>query len=80
MPNYDYKCTKCGHRFEQFQGINDEPVKLCPNCGGEVRRVIRSAGLIFKGSGFYINDYSRKKNNEQTKTTASGAGSGEKKS
>ncbi|HDR05397.1 MAG TPA: hypothetical protein ENN84_09170 [Candidatus Marinimicrobia bacterium] len=79
MPNYDYKCKKCTHRFEQFQGINDSPVKLCPRCGGEVRRVIRSVGLIFKGSGFYITDYTRKKTNEQKKSTASESGSGDTK-
>lgn len=57
MPTYDYKCTKCNHVFEYFQSMNDEPLKICPECGGEVKRMIGAgAGLIFKGSGFYVND------------------------
>ncbi|MFQ3578388.1 MAG: zinc ribbon domain-containing protein [Verrucomicrobiia bacterium] len=65
MPTYDYQCTKCGKRFEFFQSMKDEPLKLCPQekCGeewgqGEVKRLLGTgAGLIFKGSGFYITDY-----------------------
>ena len=58
MPTYDYKCKKCGIIFEKFQSMNDEQVKTCPDCGGEVERLISGgAGLIFKGSGFYITDY-----------------------
>lgn len=60
MPTYDYACESCGHRFEAFQAINDPLLKKCPMCGGSVRRLISSgAGLIFKGSGFYITDYKR---------------------
>ncbi len=58
MPTYDYKCKKCGHRFELFQSMTDEPLAACPECGGKVERLIGTgAGLIFKGSGFYITDY-----------------------
>jgi len=58
MPTYDYKCRRCGHRFEVFQSMTDDPVKKCPKCGGEVERLIGAgAGLIFKGNGFYITDY-----------------------
>ena len=58
MPTYDYECKKCGHRFEFFQSMTDEPLDTCPECGGEVSRLIGTgAGLIFKGSGFYITDY-----------------------
>jgi len=59
MPTYDYKCTACGHTFEQFQSIMAPPVKRCPVCGkAKVKRLIGTgAGLIFKGSGFYITDY-----------------------
>ncbi len=60
MPNYDYKCDKCGHQFEEFQTMMEEPLKQCPRCGGDVRRMIGAgAGLIFKGSGFYITDYKK---------------------
>lgn len=58
MPTYEYRCRGCCHSFEVFQKIKDEPVKVCPKCGGEVERLISAgAGLLFKGSGFYITDY-----------------------
>ena len=58
MPTYEYECKKCGHEFERFQKISDPPLKRCPKCRGAIRRKIGSgAGLIFKGSGFYITDY-----------------------
>ncbi len=58
MPTYEYECRKCGHEFEFFQNITAEPLKKCPKCRGPLRRKIGSgAGLIFKGSGFYITDY-----------------------
>lgn len=62
MPTYDYKCISCGHSFELFQKMNDEPIKVCPKCGGQVKRLIGTgAGPIFKGSGFYQTDYKNKK-------------------
>lgn len=58
MPTYEYKCKKCEHLFELFQSMSDDPVKTCPECKGEVERLIGAgAGLIFKGSGFYTTDY-----------------------
>jgi putative FmdB family regulatory protein len=60
MPVYEYECQSCHHRFEKKQGFHDKPVEKCPKCGAKPRRVIHSAPVIFKGSGFYITD-SRKK-------------------
>lgn len=58
MPTYEYECTKCGHQFEKFQSMKDEPLKRCPKCRCKVRRLLGSgAGIIFKGSGFYQTDY-----------------------
>jgi putative FmdB family regulatory protein len=59
MPLYDYKCAKCGHIFEVLQKVSDEPLKYCPECKGEIRRLISPAGIIFKGSGFHVTDYGR---------------------
>ena len=57
MPTYEYECKKCSNSFEVFQSMSDEPIKSCPKCGKEVRRLIfGGAGIIFKGSGFYVND------------------------
>ena len=56
MPLYEYQCKDCGVRFERLQHMSDEPVKVCPECGGEVCRLIQPVGIIFKGSGFYVTD------------------------
>ena len=56
MPLYEYQCRDCGVRFERRQHINDEAMKACPECGGEVHRLIQPVGIIFKGSGFYVTD------------------------
>lgn len=56
MPTYMYKCADCGHRFEAVQGFHDDPLDTCPDCGGQVRRVIGNVGVTFKGSGFYRTD------------------------
>jgi putative FmdB family regulatory protein len=60
MPTYQYECLDCKHTFEVFQSMSDEPVKTCQKCGKIVRKVYNSAGIIFKGSGFYVNDYKQK--------------------
>ncbi|MDB5293439.1 MAG: putative regulatory protein FmdB family [Phycisphaerales bacterium] len=59
MPTYEYKCKSCGHKFEKFHSMSAAPIKKCPDCGkNAVERLIGTgAGLIFKGSGFYITDY-----------------------
>jgi len=59
MPTYDYKCKHCGHEFEAFQSIADDPLKKCPECGrNALKRLIGAgAGIIFRGSGFYATDY-----------------------
>lgn len=69
MPTYDYKCNRCNYRFEAFQSIVSEPVKICPRCGGEsIERLISGGvGIIFKGSGFYETDYKRKSSGDDHK-------------
>ena len=70
MPTYDYQCVDCGYEFEYFQGMSDEPLRICPKCNGNVRRKISGgAGLIFKGSGYYITDYKNKSATADTKKT-----------
>ena len=56
MPLYEYECENCGRRFERLQSMNDEPVRQCPECAGAVHKVFHAAGIIFKGSGWYITD------------------------
>ena len=76
MPTYEYVCEKCGHQFEQFQPISARALALCPKelCAqkpwgkGKVKRAISGgAGLLFKGSGFYITDYRSEKYKEAAK-------------
>ena len=58
MPTYDYECKKCGHTFDEFQSMSDDPLTTCPTCGRKsLRRLIGGGlGIIFKGSGFYATD------------------------
>ncbi len=74
MPTYEYKCDSCGHVFELFQKMTDDPVRVCPECGCSVRRVIHGgSGLIFKGSGWYITDYGKGKSPNNTSKSKSEA-------
>lgn len=59
MPTYEYRCEACGHRWEAFQRMSDDPLEECPECGeGSAERLISpGGGLVFKGSGFYATDY-----------------------
>jgi putative FmdB family regulatory protein len=79
MPTYEYKCDKCGYVFEEFQSMSDEHLTACPKCEGHVQRLIGpGAGLIFKGSGFYLTDYKKSSSSPATSTTNGGNGSSKK--
>lgn len=84
MPTYEYVCEKCGHQFEKFQPMAAKPLASCPEdlCAqkrwgkGKVKKMISAgAGLIFKGSGFYITDYRSEKYKEAAKKDSSAASS-----
>jgi putative FmdB family regulatory protein len=88
MPTYEYACEKCGHHFEKFQPMAAKPLSTCPEdvCprkrwgkGRIKKKISLGAGLIFKGSGFYITDYRSEKYKEAAKKDVPGAGSGESK-
>jgi putative FmdB family regulatory protein len=75
MPTYDYECTN-GHRFERFQQMSDPLLKKCPKCGRKVKRLIGAgAGILFKGSGFYITDYRSADYNSKAKADKDGGAS-----
>jgi len=82
MPTYEYVCSKCGHEFEKFQPMAEKPLTVCPEalCAqkkwgrGKVKKKISAgAGLIFKGSGFYITDYRSDKYKEAAKKDSAAA-------
>lgn len=56
MPVYEYQCQACRHRFERRQSFSDEPVKVCPECGGATKRLLQAPPIIFKGGGWYATD------------------------
>jgi len=74
MPNYEYLCQKCGHRFEKIQKFSDAMLKKCPECGGKIEQVISAPAVQFKGSGWYVTDYAKK----SSTLPASGSDSGSK--
>lgn len=88
MPTYEYKCLDCGIQFDRFQSITEDPIQKCPECSGQTKRLIGAgAGLIFKGSGFYITDYrsegykeGAKKDKESSSSGAGDSKSGDSKS
>ena len=75
MPTYEYKCDACGYAFERFQSITADPIKRCPECGkAKVRRLIGTgAGMIFKGSGFYVTDYRDPSYTDKAKAESGGS-------
>jgi putative FmdB family regulatory protein len=72
MPTYEYECLVCKERFDVFQSINDDPVSTCEKCGGRVRKIFTNAGIIFKGSGFYVNDHKNNSGGKSKPVTKSG--------
>jgi putative FmdB family regulatory protein len=83
MPTYEYKCLKCGKKFDYFQKMSDKVLTQCIHCKGKVERLIGAgAGLIFKGTGFYETDYKRKSDSSGASKAANSSGgtkSGKKK-
>jgi putative FmdB family regulatory protein len=78
LPTYQYRCTECGHAFEEFQSFTDDALTVCPVCGGRLRKLFNAVGVVFKGSGFYRND--SRTTSSESKTPASASSSGESSS
>ena len=81
MPTYEYRCRDCGHTFDVIQAMIDDPLTICPVCGGELRKVFAPPAISFKGSGFYATDHGKKSKSSGEKSgERSGEKSGEKSS
>ncbi|MBF0516217.1 MAG: hypothetical protein HQK97_03720 [Nitrospirae bacterium] len=78
MPIYEYQCTACGAELEQVQKITDEPLKECPSCGGQLKKLISSTTFVLKGTGWYVTDYASK--DRQTSMASEKPQSGDEKS
>jgi putative FmdB family regulatory protein len=76
LPLYEYKCVKCGHRFEKIENLSASEVKKCPQCGGRAERQLASPAIQFKGSGWYVTDYAGK---GSAPASAEGSGDGASK-
>ena len=74
MPTYGYECKSCKFSFDVFQNIKDDPLKTCPECGKEIRRLINGGtGVIFKGGGFYVTDKSKAPSQKGSSTPKEGS-------
>jgi putative FmdB family regulatory protein len=80
MPTYEYACRSCGEHLEVVQSFKDDPLKECPNCKGELRKVFAPIGIAFKGSGFYKTDSRPAPKEKSGSSTSSESKSSESKS
>jgi putative FmdB family regulatory protein len=83
MPTYQYRCTECATELEAVQKFSDDPLTVCPECDGSLRKVFSAVGVVFKGSGFYATDSRSKGKANAAKPAESGtpaAGTSEPKS
>lgn len=75
MPTYDYRCRDCDHEMEVQQSFSDEPLTVCPQCGGNLRKVFSAVGITFKGSGFYKTDSRGSSSSSSSSSSGSSSGS-----
>lgn len=80
MPLYEYQCTRCGRRVEKIQSFSAEPLRVCEECGGPLEKLISAPAIQFKGSGWYITDYSKKSSTPASNGSASSSSAGESNS
>ena len=81
MPTYEYVCKSCGHLFEVVQSMRDDALTVCPECGGELRKVFAPPAISFKGSGFYATDHGKKRKSsgsEKKSSSSDGSSSSDK--
>ncbi len=72
MPLYEYVCQKCGRRTEVIQAFGERRIRMCPHCGGKVKKAFSAPAIQFKGSGFYITDYAKGKTGDAGSSSAPG--------
>lgn len=80
MPTYEYRCKSCAHEFEVQQSFSDDPLRECPQCKGELRKVFGNIGISFKGSGFYKNDHGSRASSRASSSSDSNGSSSDSSS
>jgi putative FmdB family regulatory protein len=75
VPLYEYECQQCNHRFEKIQTFRADPETICPQCGGQLEKLISAPAIQFKGAGWYVSDYSAKGAASKKASSAETAGS-----
>jgi len=73
LPLYEYKCVKCGHRFEKIERLTAPTTQKCPKCGKKAERQLSSPAIQFKGSGWYVTDYGGKKGAPSSESSGDGS-------
>jgi len=73
LPLYEYKCVKCGHRFERIEKLSAPTTQKCPKCGKKAERQLSSPAIQFKGSGWYVTDYGGKKSAPSSESSGDGS-------
>jgi putative FmdB family regulatory protein len=71
MPIYEYGCKTCGRRTEAIQRVGERPLRICPHCGGKLKKQASAPAIQFKGSGWYVTDYARAKKEEKKESASS---------
>jgi putative FmdB family regulatory protein len=67
MPIYEYVCASCGEKTEAIQRVGEKPLKICPRCGGKLKKAFSAPAIQFKGSGWYVTDYAGARGEQKTK-------------
>lgn len=67
MPIYEYDCASCGKRTEAIQRLGERPLRICPHCGGKLKKAFSAPAIQFKGSGWYVNDYAGARGDQKKK-------------
>ena len=80
MPIYGYRCSQCGHELEVLQSMSAEPLRVCPECGGPLAKLLYPVGVQFRGSGFYTTDYKNGGSSKKSSTSSDSGSEGSKES
>jgi putative FmdB family regulatory protein len=80
VPLYEYKCRKCGHRFEKIESFSASTTKKCPKCGAVAERMAAAPAIQFKGSGWYVTDYAGKSSAKTSGESSEGGSKSSEKS